>query len=50
MITNAAFGVQFIANPDLPRLFELGAPLNEPNPANFYGGLGPEGYTDYPSQ
>jgi 2,4-dienoyl-CoA reductase-like NADH-dependent reductase (Old Yellow Enzyme family) len=44
-----AFGVQFIANPDLPRRFELGAPLNEPNPATFYSGLGPEGYTDYPS-
>jgi 2,4-dienoyl-CoA reductase-like NADH-dependent reductase (Old Yellow Enzyme family) len=44
-----AFGVQFIANPDLPRRFELGAPLNEPNPATFYGDLGSEGYTDYPS-
>lgn len=43
-----AFGVQFIANPDLPRRFELGASLNEPNPATFYA-AGPAGYTDYPS-
>ncbi|WP_165232463.1 alkene reductase [Aquisphaera insulae] len=44
----AAFGVSFIANPDLPRRFALNAPLNEPNPATFYGS-GPEGYTDYPA-
>ena len=44
-----AFGVPFIANPDLPRRFELGAPLNEPNPATFYVTSGPEGYVDYPS-
>jgi 2,4-dienoyl-CoA reductase-like NADH-dependent reductase (Old Yellow Enzyme family) len=43
-----AFGVQFIANPDLPRRFALDAPLNEPNPATFYA-PGPEGYIDYPS-
>ncbi len=42
-----AFGVQFIANPDLPRRFALDAPLNEPNPATFYAS-GPEGYIDYP--
>ena len=42
-----AFGVQFIANPDLPRRFARDAPLNEPNPATFYAS-GPEGYTDYP--
>jgi hypothetical protein len=42
-----AFGVQFIANPDLPRRFALDAPLNDPNPATFYA-TGPEGYTDYP--
>lgn len=42
-----AFGVPFIANPDLPRRFALDAPLNEPRPQTFYG-TGPEGYTDYP--
>jgi 2,4-dienoyl-CoA reductase-like NADH-dependent reductase (Old Yellow Enzyme family) len=42
-----AFGVQFIANPDLPRRFAQDAPLNEPNPGTFYA-PGPEGYTDYP--
>lgn len=44
----AAFGVLFIANPDLPRRFELGAELNQPNPATFYA-KGPEGYTDQPA-
>lgn len=43
-----AFGVPFIANPDLPRRFALDAPLNEPRPQMFYG-AGPEGYTDYPA-
>ncbi|MBE2180478.1 MAG: alkene reductase [Chthoniobacterales bacterium] len=43
-----AFGKQFIANPDLPKRFATGAPLNEPNPETFYGS-GPEGYTDYPA-
>jgi 2,4-dienoyl-CoA reductase-like NADH-dependent reductase (Old Yellow Enzyme family) len=33
-----AFGKLFIANPDLPRRFALGAPLNEPRPAEFYSG------------
>jgi 2,4-dienoyl-CoA reductase-like NADH-dependent reductase (Old Yellow Enzyme family) len=42
-----AFGKLFIANPDLPRRFALHAPLNEPRPAEFYGG-GAQGYTDYP--
>lgn len=43
-----AFGQLFIANPDLPRRFELGAPLNKPDQATFYH-PGPLGYTDYPS-
>ena len=43
-----AFGVLFIANPDLPRRFALDVPLNAPNPATFYT-PGPEGYIDYPS-
>ncbi len=43
-----AFGRPYIANPDLAQRYELDAPLNEPNPATFYGG-GAEGYTDYPA-
>ena len=43
-----AVGRLFIANPDLPRRWQTGAPLNEPDPSTFYGG-GAEGYTDYPS-
>jgi N-ethylmaleimide reductase len=43
-----AFGVPFIANPDLPRRFLLDAPLNPADPATFYGG-GAAGYTDYPA-
>ncbi|MBL7684703.1 MAG: alkene reductase [Deltaproteobacteria bacterium] len=42
-----AFGRLFIANPDLPKRFELKAPLNEPHPETFYAS-GPKGYTDYP--
>lgn len=42
-----AFGVPFLANPDLPRRFAEGAALNPPNVATFYGGDG-KGYTDYP--
>lgn len=43
-----AFGVPFIANPDLPARFAQGAPLNEPDPSTFYAG-GSHGYTDYPA-
>jgi N-ethylmaleimide reductase len=43
-----AFGRLFIANPDLPMRFRLGAPLNAPDPATFYGG-DERGYTDYPT-
>lgn len=42
-----AFGVLYIANPDLDRRFALDAPLNAPDPATFYGG-DERGYTDYP--
>ena len=42
-----AWGQPFIANPDLPRRFLEGAPLNQPQPQTFYG-QGPEGYIDYP--
>jgi 2,4-dienoyl-CoA reductase-like NADH-dependent reductase (Old Yellow Enzyme family) len=43
-----AFGRLFIANPDLPKRFAVGAPLNAPDPSTFYGS-GPHGYTDYPA-
>jgi N-ethylmaleimide reductase len=42
-----AFGVPFIANPDLVERFRTDAPLNKPDPSLFYG-EGPKGYTDYP--
>jgi N-ethylmaleimide reductase len=42
-----AFGQLYIANPDLVERFKLSAPLNEPDPATFYGG-NEKGYTDYP--
>ncbi len=45
-----AFGVQFIANPDLPKRFALDAPLNPPNSATFYKFESlSDGYTDYPA-
>lgn len=43
-----AYGQLFIANPDLPRRFAEGAPLNRPDPQTFYEG-GANGYTDYPA-
>ena len=43
-----AFGVPFIANPDLPERLRRDAPLNTANPKTFYS-AGPEGYTDYPA-
>lgn len=43
-----AVGRLFLANPDLPTRWQIGAELNEPNPDTFYGG-GAEGYTDYPA-
>jgi len=42
-----AFGVSYLANPDLPERLKAGAELNQPNPDTFYT-AGPEGYTDYP--
>jgi 2,4-dienoyl-CoA reductase-like NADH-dependent reductase (Old Yellow Enzyme family) len=42
-----AFGVPFIANPDLPERFKNRAPLNEADQSTFYAS-GPKGYTDYP--
>ncbi|MDR7102412.1 alkene reductase [Croceicoccus sp. BE223] len=43
-----AFGRPFIANPDLPERYRIGAQLNTPDQDTFYGG-GSEGYTDYPA-
>ena len=43
-----AFGRPFIANPDLPERFLLGAPLNEVSWPTVYAS-GPTGYTDYPA-
>ncbi|TKD34529.1 alkene reductase [Azotobacter chroococcum] len=43
-----AFGVPFIANPDLPARLAADAPLNEPHPDTFYSS-GPQGYLDYPT-
>lgn len=42
-----AFGIPFIANPDLPARLAADAPLNTPHPETFYG-KGPVGYIDYP--
>lgn len=42
-----AYGVPFIANPDLPKRFELNAPLAKANQGTFYT-PGTAGYTDYP--
>ena len=43
-----AFGRSFLANPDLPERLRVGASLNLPDPATFYGG-GWQGYIDYPT-
>lgn len=43
-----AFGVSFLANPDLPARIAAGAALNQPDPATFYV-PGAAGYTDYPA-
>lgn len=41
-----AFGRLYIANPDLVDRLRIGAPLNVPDRATFFGG-GARGYTDY---
>lgn len=43
-----AFGLPFIANPDLPERFAKNAPLNEVDPSTLYA-AGPKGYIDYPA-
>ena len=42
-----AFGVPFIANPDLVERYQHDWPLNEADSNSFYGGT-EKGYTDYP--
>ncbi len=44
-----AYGVPFIANPDLVERFREGAPLAKADPATFYSG-GEKGYIDYPTR
>jgi N-ethylmaleimide reductase len=43
-----AYGVRFLANPDLPERFRRNAPLNQPDTATFYTGE-EKGYVDYPT-
>lgn len=42
-----AYGVPFIANPDLVERYRIGAPLNTPDPSTFYSGE-ENGWIDYP--
>ncbi|XP_033509061.1 12-oxophytodienoate reductase-like protein [Nicotiana tomentosiformis] len=44
-----SFGRMFLANPDLPKRFEVNAPLNKYNRSTFYTHDPVIGYTDYPS-
>ena len=46
-LTAVAFGVPFLANPDLPERFAAKAPLNQADPDTFYTS-GAKGYNDYP--
>ena len=43
-----AFGVPFLANPDLPARYRRNAELNAPDRATFYSGE-EKGYIDYPA-
>uniref|UniRef100_A0ACD5WPV5 Uncharacterized protein n=1 Tax=Avena sativa TaxID=4498 RepID=A0ACD5WPV5_AVESA len=43
-----SYGRLFLANPDLPKRFELDAPLNEYDRSTFYTQDPVVGYTDYP--
>ena len=42
-----SYGTLFLANPDLPKRFELNAELNQADRATMYGGQD-KGYIDYP--
>jgi N-ethylmaleimide reductase len=41
------FGSTYVANPDLVKRLEKGAPLNDPDASTFFT-PGPKGYVDYP--
>jgi N-ethylmaleimide reductase len=41
-----SYGSLFLANPDLPKRFEMDAELNQPDGATMFGG-NEKGYTDY---
>ena len=43
-----AFGIPFLANPDLPERFRRNVPLNAPDKDTFYSSSS-KGYTDYPT-
>jgi N-ethylmaleimide reductase len=43
-----AFGVPFLANPDLPKRYQLKAALNVPDQGTFYAG-DEKGFADYPA-
>jgi 2,4-dienoyl-CoA reductase-like NADH-dependent reductase (Old Yellow Enzyme family) len=43
-----SYGVMVLANPDFVERLKANAPMNEPQPATFYGGSA-RGYTDYPT-
>ncbi|WP_127470407.1 alkene reductase [Thiomicrorhabdus aquaedulcis] len=46
-LSAVAFGVPYLANPDLPERIKAGAPLNPADPSTFYT-PGAKGYNDYP--
>jgi N-ethylmaleimide reductase len=47
--TAVAYGVPFLANPDLPLRYLTGGELNTPDKETFYGG-DQKGYVDYPAE
>lgn len=48
LIDLAAFGANYISNPDLVERYRHGWPVVEPDPQHYYGG-DEHGYTDYPA-
>lgn len=45
----AVFGAPFLANPDLPERFRVGAELNAPDRSTFFAPPTAKGYIDYPA-
>jgi N-ethylmaleimide reductase len=43
------FGSAFLANPDLPERFRIGASLNKPDHNTYFAPPTAQGYTDYPT-